>query len=69
MAREPNVKTQIKDWLDSIGAWHYAVTNHGYGEGGIPDRCGVYRGRGFAIEAKSAGESLKALQVYQKRRC
>jgi hypothetical protein len=69
MTREPNAKKDIKAWLDEIGAWHFAPMSFGYGTSGIPDRCGVFKGRGFAIEIKTEGKKPRAVQKLQLDLC
>ena len=54
MTPEALVKKDIKVFLNGIeGLWFFMPVPTGYGVRGIPDFVGCYRGRFFAIEAKS----------------
>lgn len=69
MSPEGKVKKAISDYLRSIGikragdgkhqgavtGWYYMPVPNGMGVNGIPDFCGIYRGRPFYIEAKAVG--------------
>lgn len=37
---EAHVKDLVKDWFDSVNAWHYAPIQNGLGVHGIHDRIG-----------------------------
>ena len=55
MTPEALVKKDIKVFLNGIeGLWFFMPVPTGYGVRGIPDFVACYRGRFFAIEAKSA---------------
>jgi hypothetical protein len=43
--------------------------SRGYGASGVPDRCGVIKGRGFAVEVKMPGKTPTALQFSALRAC
>jgi hypothetical protein len=55
MKTEAQVKKEIRAHLDGLGkcCWYFMPSMNGYGRKGIPDFVGCYRGRLFAIEAKS----------------
>ena len=54
MKSEALVKRDIKAFLKDIeGCWFFMPVPTGYGVRGIPDFIGCYRGRFFALEAKS----------------
>lgn len=70
MSKTPEgaVKSDIRKWLDKRGlwragaprpkvvnGWYYMPVPHGFGVHGIPDFCGIWRGRPFFIEAKAPG--------------
>ena len=40
LTTENDVKKLVKEWFDSVGAWHYAPIQHGLGVHGIHDRIG-----------------------------
>ena len=63
MTPEGEVKKQVKEFLDEIGAWYYMPVPMGYGRTGIKDFLGIRNGRGFGIETKSLRKDLKAHQV------
>lgn len=54
MSKTPHgkLRAEIKQYLESIGAWVFAVNTQGYGRKGIPDLMGIWRGRGFGVEVK-----------------
>lgn len=56
---EGKVKEAIAAELDQIGAYYFMPATGGYGNSGVSDFCGCYRGRMFQIEAK-ANEKLDA---------
>ena len=56
------VKQDIKELLTSIGAWFFMPVPTGYGRRGISDFVGIYKGRGFLIEAKAEFGQLTAWQ-------
>ena len=66
-------KRKIALWLTRIGAWHYHVPAAFYSTSGIPDRCGVFRRRGFGIEVKAprdkGGREPTRLQQLQLQAC
>lgn len=62
MTPEGKVKKEVKEFLDFIGAWYYCPVPMGYGRRGIKDFIGCYKGQGFGIEAKPAGEKTKPWQ-------
>ena len=40
LTTENDVKKLVKEWFDSVNAWHYAPIQTGMGVHGIPDRIG-----------------------------
>ena len=40
LTTENHVKALVKDWYESVSAWHYAPIQNGMGVHGIPDRIG-----------------------------
>jgi hypothetical protein len=62
---ESKVKKSIRKVLDSLGAdcWYFMPASYGYGRSGVPDFVGIYKGHGFAIEAKAGGRTPTALQA------
>ena len=55
-------KKKIKQFLDSIGAWHFSPFMAGYGKAGVSDIVFCYRGRFGAIEVKREGKLPTKLQ-------
>lgn len=55
MTSEGKVKKAIKDYLTSLGpdCRFFMTQNMGMGESGVADFIGTWKGRAFAIEAKS----------------
>jgi hypothetical protein len=65
MTPEAKVKQEIKAHLAGVeGLWFFMPVPTGYGMRGIPDFVGCYRGRFFAIEAKS---DIGKLSPWQER--
>lgn len=58
------VKNEIKKQLNSLGAdcWWYMPVAGPYSVAGIPDFVGIYKGRGFGIEAKAENGKVTAHQ-------
>lgn len=50
---EKKTKDAIRALLKEIGAWYYMPVPVGYGRSTV-DFIGIYRGRGFVVEAKRA---------------
>ena len=64
MTPEGREKLKVKNYLDSIGAWHFAPYMAGYGKAGIPDRIASIYGRLWGIEIKAEGKRATALQQH-----
>lgn len=45
-------KKEIRDYLSSIGAWHFSPFMTGYGRSGVPDLVACVDGYFWAIEVK-----------------
>ncbi len=63
MTPEAKVKKQIKDYLNSIGAYHIWPVPTGYGSV-LVDCYACIRGRFFAIEVKAPGKKATARQQH-----
>lgn len=50
-------KQAIREYLDSIGAWHFLPLTYGYGPSGVPDIVGCYKTNFFSVEVKRPGKS------------
>lgn len=61
------VKNEIKKQLNSLGAdcWWYMPVAGPYAIAGIPDFVGIYKGKGFGIEAKAENGKVTAHQKRQ----
>jgi hypothetical protein len=68
MARTPEraVKDKVKALLDSLKAdvYYCMPIGTGYGNSGVPDFIGNYRGLFFAVEAKANGGKPTTLQQH-----
>jgi len=77
---EGDVKKQTREMLEGLGlvcaskavlcvtgktGWFYMPVSNGMGVHGIPDFIGHYKGKFFAIEAKSPNKNPTALQQIQ----
>lgn len=62
---EAKVKAGIRKVLNVLGpdCWYFMPANYGFGRSGVPDFVGIYKGKGFAIEAKAGGRTPTALQA------
>lgn len=61
---EAKCKKRIKALLDKYGAWYCMPIGTGYGNSGVPDFVGIYKGQGFTVEAK-ADTNPTALQQHE----
>lgn len=62
MTPEGKVKKEIKEYLDSIGAYYFMPVQMGYGVRGTPDFLVCLHGRFIGIEAKAPGKRANRLQ-------
>ena len=65
---ENKIKKILKEYLDSIGAFHFPASAGGFSVGGIPDRVGTYKSFFFGAECKAPGKKVTALQNVCKER-
>jgi hypothetical protein len=67
MKNESDIKKEIRQYLDSLGAdcWHVSYMSTGYGKRGVPDRLVCYRGRFLALEVKR--DANAPTTAWQKR--
>ena len=56
MTPEGKVKKQVKEYLQSIGAWYYMPVSNGMGRVGCPDILVCYQGLFMAFETKAPGK-------------
>ena len=65
MTPEGKVKKQVKEYLQSIGAWYYMPVSNGMGRVGCPDILVCYSGQFLAFETKAPGkiENVTANQL------
>lgn len=60
---EKRIENQIKQYLDSIGAWHIKTHGNMFSKAGTPDIIACLRGRFVAIEVKQPGGRVSPLQM------
>ncbi len=60
---EKQIENQIKQYLDSIGAWHIKTHGNMFSKAGTPDIVACVNGRFVAIEVKQPGGVVSALQA------
>lgn len=60
--KEATLKSHVRVWLKSIGAWYYQPVSAGFGKHGVPDFLCMFRGIAFAIETKTTGKKPTRLQ-------
>ena len=53
---EGKVKARIKDYLKTLGVWHFSPPANGFGRSGIPDLVCCFQGRFIGIEVKAPGK-------------
>lgn len=63
MTPEGRVKKEIKQYLDSIGAYYFMPVQTGYGVRGTPDFLICHLGRFIAVEAKAPGGKVMKFQT------
>ena len=66
MTPEGKVKKQVKEYLQSIGAWYYMPVSNGMGRVGCPDILVCYQGLFMAFETKAPGK-IKNVTANQQR--
>lgn len=60
---EKQIENQIKQYLDSIGAWHIKTHGSMFSKAGTPDIVACVKGTFVAIEVKQPGGVVSALQA------
>lgn len=55
-------KADIKNYLDSIGAWYFCPFMAGYGKAGVSDIIACIAGMFWSIEVKRTGKQPTVLQ-------
>lgn len=65
MKKEEKLKSEIKKYLDSLGAYWFMPVQTGYGVSGTPDFLCCIQGRFVGVEAKAPG---KTPSPWQKKR-
>ena len=60
---EKRIENQIKQYLDSIGAWHIKTHGNMFSRAGTPDVLACVNGRFVAIEVKQPGGRVSPLQM------
>lgn len=60
---EKRIENQIKQYLDSIGAWHIKTHGNMFSKAGTPDILACVNGRFVAIEVKQPGARVSPLQM------
>lgn len=70
MTPESKVKQRVKKILDSYKpvCWYFMPSARAYGQAGIPDFIGVFRGWVFAVETKAGNNKPTAMQIMQMNR-
>ena len=62
MTPEAKVKKKVVAQLKEMGAYYFYPVTGGYGQSGVPDVVGCYKGIFFGIECKAGGNKPTALQ-------
>ena len=62
MTPEAKVKKKVVAILKEMGAYYFYPVTGGYGQSGVPDIVGCYRGRFFGIECKAGKNKPTPLQ-------
>lgn len=62
MTPEKKVKVTITKQLDSLGCYYFFPATGGYGQSGVPDIVGCYKGKFFGIECKAGKGKTTVLQ-------
>jgi hypothetical protein len=68
MTPEGKVKKEIKEHLDSIGAYYFMPVQMGYGVWGTPDFLVCHHGLFVGIEAKAPGKDADKFQLMVMQR-
>lgn len=59
---EKRIEHQIRQYLDSLGAWHIKTHGNMFSKAGTPDVLACVNGRFVAIEVKQPGGRVSPLQ-------
>ena len=62
MTPEAKVKKKVVAQLKEMGAYYFYPVTGGYGQSGVPDVVGCYKGIFFGIECKAGGNKPTPLQ-------
>ena len=62
---EKRIENQIKQYLDSLGAWHIKTHGNMFSKAGTPDIVACVKGRFIAIEVKRPKGVVSKLQKAQ----
>jgi len=62
MTPEAKVKKKVVAQLKEMGAYYFYPVTGGYGQSGVPDVVGCYKGIFFGIECKSGSNKPTPLQ-------
>lgn len=62
MTPEAKVKRKVVAQLKEMGAYYFYPVTGGYGQSGVPDVVGCYKGIFFGIECKSGSNKPTPLQ-------
>ena len=62
MTPEAKVKKKVVAQLKDMGAYYFYPVTGGYGQSGVPDVVGCYKGIFFGIECKSGSNKPTPLQ-------
>ena len=65
MAEEKRFENQVKQYLDSIGAWYLKTISNGYQRAGTPDLLICHNGKFIAVELKAKKGKATPLQEYE----
>ena len=65
MGPEKKFEKQVRDYLESRGAWVLKTISEGRQEAGVPDLLVCYNGQFVALELKSETGAVRPLQEYK----
>ena len=64
---EAKIKAKVVAQLKALGAYYFYPVTGGYGNSGVPDIVGCYRGKFFGIECKAGKNKPTKLQELNLR--
>ena len=66
-SEESYEKAAIDKYLKQLHCWYFSPLMGGFGNSGVPDRIGIYKGNFFGIEVKRPGKEKEPTPLQWRR--